>query len=186
MSKYFMLECYGSESEERAGVNHVMGVDDVDWLSGHPIREEFDNPIRVELDADDGVMMSMFDSEVLLMSDALIGALRDAGVDNIDCYPAILTNPHTGIVFENYKVVNVIGVVAASDPSGSVYRTHGSYLTDVDFDSLRIDESKASGLLMFRLAECITGLVVHERVRRCVERAGVVDLDWVPPEEWVG
>ena len=64
--------------------------------------------------------------------------------------------------------------------------TGGGPLIDVDFESVTIDETKARDLLLFRLAECVSGIVVHERVKSLSERRGVVGLDFVRPEDWAG
>ena len=113
--------------------------------------------------------------------------MREAGVDNIDCYDAILFDPKTEQKFNNYKAVNIIGVIAAADLGKSKYNApSGSALIDADFDSLVIDEVKTHGMLMFRLAECITAIVIHDKVRRHIEAKGIKYLNFVPPEKWVG
>ncbi|KGJ92054.1 hypothetical protein GAB14E_2899 [Colwellia psychrerythraea] len=40
------------------------------------------------------------------------------------------------------------------------------------FDSLAIDNERAKGFLMFRLAENIVEIIVHEQVVKAVEKAG--------------
>ena len=44
-------------------------------------------------------------------------------------------------------------------------------MIDTDFDGFTIDETKIGDLLMFRMAECITAILVHEKVRRGLETA---------------
>ena len=51
---------------------------------------------------------------------------------------------------------------------------------------LVIDESRTHGELMFRLAESVTGVVVHEKVKSHLEEAGFDDLTSVDPAEWIG
>ncbi len=186
MPSYFMLECFGPEEVERAGVAKIHVPPDVSWRLGRPIFAPLPKPIRVELDPDDGVMVPLFDEGVLLLSDMLLAALRAAGVDNLDAYDAELFNPHTKAVFKDYKAVNIIGLVSAADLGLSEHQAHGTPLIDVDFDSLHVDDAKAHGLLMFRLAECVTGIVVHEQVKRHVESVGIRDLSWVDPHDWIG
>ena len=55
-----------------------------------------------------------------------------------------------------------------------------------DGDSLVIDDRKAHGALMFRLAENVSGIVVHESVRVAVHEAGIEHLDFVPTRQWFG
>jgi hypothetical protein len=181
-----MLECYGPDDKERAGIDDVQGVDDVNWMLGRRIAGPLPAPIKITLDADDGLMMPMFYRRILLFRDDLIVALKAAGVDNLDLYDTVLTNPKTGDIFTNYKAVNIIGIVAVADLSKSKYEAHGLPLIDVDFDSLVIDESQARDLLMFRLAECVSGIVVHEGVKKVVEQHRIPHLDWIEPSDWVG
>ena len=186
MTKYYMLECYGPDDVERAGIAQVEGLDDVNWMLGRALTDSIPSPIRITLDADDGVMLPMFNSEILLFSDALIGVLERAGVDNLDLYECVLSNPVTGTTFTDYKAVNIIGLVAAADMGKSKYQAPTGLVTDVDFDSLVIDQARVGDLLLFRLAECVSGIVVHESVKRAVDASGIPYLDWVDPREWVG
>jgi hypothetical protein len=39
---------------------------------------------------------------------------------------------------------------------------------------------------MFRLAESVNGIVVHESVKKAIEAAEIDTLTFIPPEEWVG
>src|SRR5262245_34137795 len=50
-----------------------------------------------------------------LMSKRLVEALRGSGVDNLQIFPAVLTEASSGAVRDDYCVVNVIGLVAAAD-----------------------------------------------------------------------
>jgi len=186
MASYFILECYGPDEEQRASIDTVDNADALNWILAERFSQPVPAPIKVTLNANDGVMMPMFNPSILLMSDDLIAALVEGGVDNLDCYDAELFNPVTKTRFTNYKAVNIIGAVAAADLGKSDCTVYNEPRFDVDFDSLTLDETKTRGLLMFRLAECVTGIVVHESVKRCVERHGIAHLDWVLPEEWVG
>jgi hypothetical protein len=186
MSSYFMLECYGPDEERRASIDTAGEADALNWILAKKFSQPVPVPIRITLNANNGLMMPMFNRGILVLSDELLAALAEAGIDNLDCYEAELFNPATGKRFTNYKAVNIIGAVAAADLAKSECQVHGEPQFDVDFDSLVLDEAKTHGLLMFRLAECVTGIVVHESVKRCVERRGIRYLDWVLPEEWIG
>ena len=186
MAKYYMLECYGPDTIDRAGIGDVEGLDGVTWMLGQRFSQPIPSPIKVTLDADDGIMMPMFNRGILLFSDALISALHQAGVNNLDLYDCMLTNPKTKATYDNYKAANILGLVAAADMANSKYQAHSGLLTDVDFDSLVIDESRARNLLMFRLAECVSGIVVNEHVKDVVDANRIPYLDWLDPSEWVG
>jgi len=51
---------------------------------------------------------------------------------------------------------------------------------------LVIDEAKTRGALLFRLAESVNGIVVHETIKNAIEATGIDTLTFMPPEEWVG
>lgn len=101
-----------------------------------------------------------------VMREDLILALREAGVDNLQLFDTTITDPDNGQVHTNYKAVNIVGCISVADLKKSVYTQHGNgALIDVDFDKLVIDELKARGQLMFRLAESIDVIVLHKKVR---------------------
>lgn len=46
--------------------------------------------------------------------------------------------------------------------------------------------AKTRGTLMFRLAEAVNAIVIHEKVKAAVQAAGIDTLTFMPPEDWVG
>lgn len=186
MSAYFMLECFGPDEEPRAAIDTVKNADHLNWMLARRFTDPVPSPVSVVLNAKVGMMLPMFNRGILLMSDKLVEALLECGVDNLDCYPAELFNPMTNERFSNYQAVNIIGAVAAANLAESQHQTFGAARFDVDFDSLVLDPAKTNGLLMFRLAECVTGIVVHESVKAHCDKRGIEHLDWVLPAEWIG
>jgi hypothetical protein len=159
----------------------------VSWISGARIAAPVPTPIHVDLYTDEGdAMVPMFEMGVLMFRDDMIAALEAAGVDNLDLYDAVIHDREGGREYRDYKVVNIVGAVSCADLGASKHVAHGEPIVDVDFDSLVIDEDKAGNLLMFRLAECITGIVIHEKVKLALETAGIPDLYYLPPDQWVG
>lgn len=182
---YSILECFGPSDQERASIDDAPFLPGIQWILG----KKFDRPIPtpLEITLDPGLMMPMFSRGILLFSDQMIAALREAGVDNLDTYDAVLLDPSSGKRHQDYKAVNIIGVVAAADLAESKYSApSGSAIIDTDFDSLAINETKANGLLFFRLAECVTAIVVHDVVRKHLEQAGIRYLNFVSPAKWIG
>lgn len=59
-------------------------------------------------------------------------------------------------------------------------------MIDADIERLVIDPTRVSGSLMFRLAESVSGIVVHESIRDGLLAAGFHTLSFLRPEEWVG
>jgi hypothetical protein len=96
-----------------------------------------------------------------LMRIDLIKTLQDVGVDNIQCFPAILTHEGEEMYPAEYMVINLIGLIACAsmDNSESIPFADGYF-----FNNLIIDPNKTYGLLMFRLAESKMDVLVHERV----------------------
>lgn len=187
MGKYYILECYGPEDEDRASLGDIIDEPDVSWNLGRVIREPISQPLEVHLNPDEpGLMMPMFERNVLLMQDSLVRALTNRGIDNIDLYDAVVVDPSNGRRYFDYKAVNILGLISAADMEQSIYTAHGKPLIDVDFEKLVIDEVRARDIMLFRLAECVSAKVIHERVRDAIERAGIPHLDFVRPEDWQG
>lgn len=53
-----------------------------------------------------------------------------------------------------------------------------------DIDSLVVDPAKADGALMFRLAESVNTILLHESVCDAIEAAGIDTLTFYEPESW--
>jgi len=111
-----------------------------------------------------GTLCDYYSGECL-MSRALVDALREAGVDNIEVFPAVLVDSSTAEEREDYCVVNVVGKVAAAD----MKQSDGISLGDKQvFTKLTVDAKKAKDLLMFRLAESLVDIIVHEKVAKAI------------------
>lgn len=159
------------------------------WRSGEPLTVAVTQPLVYTLNrAYPGTPKAMYyEQSVPVMRDDVIEALRGAGVDNIEYFDAILENPLTGQQELNYKAFNIIGAVAAADMGASeLMGTSSSTIGDVDFHALTLDESRTGGLLLFRLAEKLGAIVVHESVRKAIEAAGIPGFVFYGPGEWSG
>lgn len=187
--RYYMLECYGLDAEKDvAALGSWPQFEGINWMLGRPIEKTIPTPILTELDPDNpGLMMPMFDYGVLLYSDEMISVLHKIGVTNFQCFDAIVRDTEKQIDYTNYKVINIIGLVSAANLNKSNYDSHGgaAYM-DTDFDSLSIDESKINGQRLFRLAESVNGIVIHEEIKKAFEEHGIEHLDFVLPEDWIG
>jgi hypothetical protein len=118
-------------------------------------------------------MPAYFDwSYYSLLRDDLAQALKDAGVDNLQFFPAIIHDPESGKSYTNYKTFNLVGLVSAADMSKSEGEslTGGPPLIDVFFTKLVLDESKTHNILMFRLAEAPSTILVHQSVKDYLEK----------------
>lgn len=112
-----------------------------------------------------------------LMSRELVRTLESAGVDNLQIFDASLTDKNTGVVNQDFCVVNVIGLVEAADSDSSESLPLGS---NVVFTKLVVDPAKAHGLLMFRLEESRSEVIVHERVAKAIEAGNFRGIKLTP------
>jgi hypothetical protein len=166
-------------------------VDGVSFRTGRVITRAVPDPLEFTLkpmnarSADHGpAMPSYLKARSPLFRDDLVDAMRACGVDNLDVYEAIISDPDSGERRRDYKAINIIGLVAAADMARSTATVHpGGPLIDVDFDDLVVDEAKAQGLLLFRLAESTNGILVHERLKRFLLAKGFDDLAFHDPRE---
>jgi hypothetical protein len=159
------------------------------WIDGSYIDFEVPEPILYDLDPErPGNLKVLFDAEPIpAMHVSLLDALLDCGVDNLQTYDAVLRDLDKGIEYKDYKAFNVVGLVAAADMSQSTMMgTSDSVMVDADFDRLVIDESKCRGQMLFRLAENITAIIVHERIKEEVEKRGIKGLFFYASGEWAG
>lgn len=159
------------------------------WRLGHVITEAVPQPLVYTLNPRyPGSPKPMYyEKAIPVMRDDVLAALRGAGVDNIQGFDAVLVNPATGERHADYKAYNIVGVVACADMQKSeLMGTSTSTMGDVDFAALVIDESKTGGALLFRLAENVSAIVVHEQVKRAIDASGIPGFVFYGPGEWSG
>ncbi|MBI2268872.1 MAG: hypothetical protein HYU69_00785 [Bacteroidetes bacterium] len=159
------------------------------WRSGRIITEQVPQPLVYILDTDyPGNPKPMYYEQAIpVMRDDVAEALVRVGVDNIQYFGAVLVNPVDGKRYTNYKAYNIVGLVACADMASSKpvnMLTMGPSATF--FESLVIDESKAGDALLFRMAENISAIVVHEKVKNAIEESGIEGFVFYGPGEWSG
>lgn len=97
-----------------------------------------------------------------VLSNRLVKALQDIGVDNLQCFPAKLVNEKTNETWTEYQAVNIVGTIACADLSKSEYEELGGGL--FGFDQLVVNPEKINGLIFFRLAEDPSEIIAHKKV----------------------
>ncbi|WP_188151030.1 imm11 family protein [Teredinibacter waterburyi] len=146
---------------------------DSEFIKGNYLTEKFDKPFEFELweyEHNGNGMAEYFYEAFPVMSDELIQALKGAGVDNLQSYPAVLKDVSKNYIRTDYKVVNIFGTIAAADMEKSDYIDIGGMGTiAVGFKTLAIDEKKTRNALLFRLAESVTDIIIHESVKQHLE-----------------
>jgi hypothetical protein len=185
-TNYFILECYRDEDSADPTLPDLRPPLD-NWLGGERLDVEVPQPLIFEIKSgDEGELLPLYTRAILLMSDDLVQALREAGVDNIDCYDAIVREESTGIEHTDYKAVNIVGVVRAANLTKSDATELGladDGLINVFFASLVLDEENTRGALLFRLAENVSYIIVHRKVRDHLLASGFERLSFEVPEE---
>jgi hypothetical protein len=183
---YYVMVCEGKyPSMPISRVPEVTGH----WRVGIPIVTDITVPLVYTLDTDyGGTPKAMYyEKSIPVMRDDVVSILASAGVENIQYFSAVLRNPKTGQEYGDYKSYNVIGLVSAADMQASEQMgTSLSTIGDVDFHALVIDEEKACGLLLFRLAEATNALVVHQKIKDAIDSSGIPGFVFYGPGEWSG
>jgi hypothetical protein len=184
---YYVMTCEGVDPMPIAR-GPEPEIDD-NWMLGRLIDENtVPKRLTYTLDTDyGGTPKAMYEEANPVMSNDLVKVLTSAGVNNIQYFDAILVNPDSGHEYADYKAFNVVGLVAAADMTKSeLMGTSDSSMGDVDFHALVLDESKARGLLLFRLAEKISAIVVHEKIKTAIEAANIPGFVFYEPGDWSG
>lgn len=127
----------------------------------------------MEHDEDSLPLMYAFFPNVNLMSARFVQTLASVGVDNLQLFPARITDPDTGAVYDDYFAVNVIGLVECADMDKSDHMP----LADLFFfHELVIHPEKTLGLPLFRLAESPIDIIVHERIAQAIRDANFPEI----------
>jgi len=187
---YYVMECRAPAGQAEAMVAEWPDIPGIDsWWSGARFEQRIEEPVRCVLHPHytDG-LLPLFNDEILLMTRHLLECIRGAGVNNLDCYQAVLIDPNTGHEYKEYLAVNVVGVVSAANLSGSsVAPGSADRLVSVDFDGISINLEAALGFKLFRLAENVSAVLVHESVRQAVKGCkGFESVQFLQPGEWIG
>ena len=84
-----------------------------------------------------------------------------------------------GVISTDYSAVNIVGVLKCADLSKSDCEDIGGIgMIAVSFRKLVIDESAARGQLLFRLAESVSSIIVHEQIHKTLAAASFPYLAW--------
>lgn len=165
----------------------------VKWFRGTPFDVDIPNPMHLRFkpkedgnpDHADFIPPYIEGCSCEFFRDDLIAALQAYGVDNLDTYPVTIFDPDTGQTHTNFKAVNIIGLVSAADMEKSTYTlSDGIPLIDVPFDELVLRTDEISDLLIFRLAENIGTILVHESIRKMLIEKGFIKGEYMDAIEF--
>lgn len=158
----------------------LVSHEDFSFSAGVRFPEAFPTPVVFRVDAALGGtrLPTLFLPEPLFHADFL-EHLRQAGVGNIDDYPARIELPDGKGLIEGYRAVNIIGTVACADLERSEYEAfEGMYF----FDRLVIDPAKTRGATCFRVAQAHEFIVLAKPVAERLDLARFPDVGLVALE----
>lgn len=184
---YYIFKCFSPPSSYLARIEYRDDDPFRLWNAGEQLESVPELPIHARAITDDQTVLAEFwDASLPLMTQRLHEVLLAAGVSNLDVYPAVLTDSRSGVEDNSYVAFNIIGTIAAADLQNTKFAPGSTdRMISADIDKLTIDPSKTKGALMFRLAEAVNAIVVHETVKNAVEAAGIDTLTFMSPEDWV-
>jgi hypothetical protein len=157
----------------------------VGWIDGEAFATPPKAPVAVRIKP--GYERSdppVFKEVPQIMTAEFFDALRSAGVDNIDVYDATLESQDGSVRIPGYKAYNIVGVVSATDVGKSEFSPDNpSRQIDASVRSLVLDETKTKGLLLFRLAESVDTILIHNSVKVALEARNFTGVRFTPPSE---
>lgn len=146
---------------------------EIDFVRGQVIGDEdikrIDNPLVFQVDCTrDRPPMHLDGISIPVMSKELVALFQKHGVDNLQLFPALLKNEKTGDTWTDFYAVNIVGLIACADMDASdhsvIGRRPGSDFPLAHFHRLVIDEKKAHGHYLFRLAEEPHVILINDEI----------------------
>lgn len=195
MSNYYVLRNNGSSITATPESPAYMEIEDwvsnkgfEAWRAGTFAQNRPAGPVEmraVPYEGYSGLPNDFQDFTVPLMSKRFKDVLESVGVDNINYLPVLIRNAETKQTYD-YFAFNLIGLVSAVDFEKSKIGSHdGDFIGDSQIYDLVIDESKCRNMLMFRLAEKFSTILVHQRVKEAIEKNGIKTVKFLKPEEFM-
>lgn len=185
---YYVLSVEDPDVGYRARLNYTRDYPLRSWMTGKAFDKQPPLPIIVKLrgtDEDDWTLGDLWLTPITVMSKRLYETLVQAGVATMDTYPVELHDPVNGTLHENFIAFNITCKLSAADASNTTFAPENTdTLISADIDSLAIDANKASDALLFRLAESVNTIIVHESIKQAIEAAGIDTLTFIKPEDW--
>jgi hypothetical protein len=167
------------------------GTDIEEWTTGRPLGRKPPVFVLSTAESEAGVFSDMILNRPLIpiVSPKLRGVLQELGVTNAEYFPIKLIDEARGVTRDDYLVMNVLGRIACLDVENStvVKSRRGEHFTSVEEFKLFEDRIKPlpgsdAPPLMFRLDEYENYTLVHERVKRAFEEAGITGAGFTLPE----
>lgn len=182
MSSYFVLDV-DDFVEPNPGLTRVdappPGFEPAQWIKGRLMTPP-GGVIEAETYRSRGGMSEVFLDSIPLFRSDLVQTLVQAGVSNLQAFPARITDTQSRTVHTDYVAVNIVGCIAAADLDRSVFTPGHAPAFHTAFRELVIDDAKASGQLMFRLLQAVSTIVVHASVKQALQSQPFRYLRFIP------
>ncbi len=187
---YYVLGVEDPKVGYRAQLGYTRDYPLRSWMTGERFEVPPPQPIVLQLSGTDEknwVMPDLWLTPITVMSARLRDALQGAGVDNLDLYATELHDPVSGQVHRDFVAFNLVGKIAAADRARTRFAPGvKERLISADIDSLVVDEGKTRGALMFRLAESLNAILIHDDVCEAIQNAGIETLSFFETDAWAG
>jgi hypothetical protein len=160
---------------------------DQGWTEGKPFDPKPSEPVVVKIqEGYEDSNPSNFMSVPPVISNELYEVFKNLNIPDVEFYDAILASEETGKQLNGYKAYNLTKMIHAADMKSSKF-AEGFSSRDIDasFDSLTLDESKIGNSLMFRLKEYTSAVIVHRSVKEAIEEAGIKNINFTSPSEYL-
>ncbi len=194
---YYMLHCLSPDKGDLAMLTYKRDHPLRSWASGNrfsadpaaPAQNRVPpQPVRAEIKPGyAGIMAEFWANPVPLMTKRLHKAMISTGIDNLDVYEAEILDPQTKTANHDYVAFNIVGKISAADLKKSqVDPGNTAQMISMDLNSVSLNPGATKGALLFRLAESVNAIVVHQQVKDSLIAAGIHTLTFIPPEKWAG
>ena len=179
---YFFLDCFPYKKPLR-DIDYtnpiIRDFKATDFNDGKRFDIGSNESARFEL-FDKGDMPEFFKVPTLVMRPDFAKALTDYGLDNIQMFPAVLKDPHTGEVFD-YLLGNILTVIDVIDQQKS--ERHGK--TGL-YNKIVIDQSLAGKCPLFRPMHKSSSIMVTEELKNHLETySQFSNTYYVTPEKYL-
>jgi hypothetical protein len=147
---------------------------DQSWTMGEFFTQPPSEPLIAKIrDGYESAEPREFMSVPPLMSKKLYNVLKNAGVFNLQIFDVTIQSKDQSVKISDFFAYNLVGLIRSADMKKSKFSpSNSSRETDVWFDQLKIKDSLETDLLMFRMAEDTSTILVHESIRKAIEAAG--------------
>lgn len=159
------------------------GVGQGDWSKGLPLARKRDTLAMAAraVRGYKGPAADFYCFRIPLMSERMVKVLEQAGVDNLETCPAALIE-RSGKC-RKMLAVNIVGRARAADLGQSEWTCdQDPPAGDAIFGKLVFSSALPQDFLLFRMAESLSTIVVHDSLKRAIEQANLSGVEFVAPQ----